>query len=69
MLKDSAFSSIVKRKTFVDLTNISSENDKPLKSKNKYDVFNMLPTTCANNELHVSVDDKKCFQNAHPFSG
>ena len=70
MWKDSSTSSsIVKRKPFVDLTNISSENDEPLKSDDKYDVLNMLPTTCESNELHVAVDDDKHFQNVHPLLG
>ena len=69
MWKDNTSSSIVKRKPFVDLTNISSEDDEPLKSDDKYDVLNMLPTTCESNELHVAVDDDKRFQNVHPLLG
>ena len=69
MWKDNTSSSIVKRKPFVDLTNISSEDDEPLKSDHKYDVLNMLPTTSESNELHVDVDDDERFQNVHPLLG
>ena len=67
--KDNTSSSIVKRKPIVDLTNISSEDDEPLKSNNKYDDQNMLPIICNKNELPVVVADEKRFQNVHPLLG
>ena len=64
-------SSSSKRKPFVDLTNISSDNEETLKSDKKYENMDMMPLI--SHEKGVTTDivgiDGTRFQNVHPLLG
>ena len=51
---------ILKRRPFIDLTNISSDNDEPLKSDDKYNKIDMMPVISNEQTLNgEAADDSK----------
>ena len=62
-------SSSSKRKPFVDLTNISSDNEETLKSDKKYENMDMMPLISHEKAVTTDIVDDTRFQNVHPLLG
>ena len=62
-------SSSSKRKPFVDLTNISSDNEETLKSDKKYENMDMMPLISHEKTVTMDIVDDTRFQNVHPLLG
>ena len=67
--KGNPTTAVQKRKPFVDLTNISSDDDEPLKSDDKYNKVDMMPVISNEQTLNVEAADDSRFQNVHPLLG
>ena len=62
-------SSSSKRKPFVDLTNMSSDNEETLKSDKKYENMDMMPLISHEKAVTTDIVDDTRFQNVHPLLG
>ena len=62
-------SSNIKRKAFVDLSNVSSDEDVPLKSDNINSALDFMPLVDGKENVAIFENKDNRFQNVHPLLG
>ena len=62
-------SNSLKRKALIDISNLPSDEDVPLKSDTKYDAVEMLPVIGEKDPVLVDGAYSERFQNVHPLIG